>query len=54
MQKLQSRVQGWQAEGRDLSPVGRILQEFEPLMKDGKLREAEAVLDRALKLFEGK
>jgi len=27
------------------------MQEFEPFMKDGKHKEAEALLDRALKLL---
>jgi len=47
-------MQKWQQEGRDLSPVGKILQEFEPLMKQGKLPEAEAVLDRAIERLRGK
>ena|GEM_PF-222589 len=54
MQKLQAGVQKWQQEGRDLSPVGRIMQDFEPLMRQGKLPEAEAVLDRALERLRGK
>ena len=54
MQKFHAGLQKWQQEGRDLSPVGRILQEFEPLMRQGKLPEAEAVLDRALKRLRGK
>jgi len=29
------------------------MQEFDPLMKAGKHKEAEAVLDRALKLLRG-
>ncbi len=52
--KFQAGAQKWQQEGRDLSPVGRIMQEFEPLMKQGKLPEAEAVLDRAIERLRGK
>ena len=48
---VQEGVQGWQNEGRDPSKVAEIMQEFEPLMKAGKHQEAEAVLDRALKLL---
>jgi len=44
-------VQGWQNEGRDPSKVAEIMQELEPLVKAGRHREAEAVLDRALKLL---
>src|SRR5437867_5907236 len=51
MQKVQENVQRWQNEGRDPREVGEIMQEFEPLMKEGKHKEAEAVLDRALKLL---
>jgi hypothetical protein len=54
MQKLQRGVQAWQATGRDLSPIGRIMQEVEPLMKAGKLREAEETLDRVLRILEEK
>ena len=34
-------------------PIAEIMQEFDPLMKAGKHKEAEAVLDRALKLLRG-
>ena len=53
-QRLQAGLQKWQQEGRDLSPIMRIMQELEPLMKQGKLPEAEAVLDRALERLLGK
>ncbi len=48
MQKVQAGVERWQQDGRDPSPVVEIMQEFEPLMKEGKFKEAEAVLGRAL------
>jgi Spy/CpxP family protein refolding chaperone len=44
-------VRRWQEQGRDPSPVAQVMQEAEPLIRDGKLDEAEAVLDRALKLL---
>jgi len=53
MQSVQEGVQRWQGEGRDPSPVAEIMQEFDSLMKTGKHREAEAVLDRALNLLRG-
>jgi hypothetical protein len=53
MQKVQEGVQRWQNEGRDPSPIAEIMKEFEPLMKKSKHKEAEAVLDRALKLLRG-
>ena len=33
------------------SPVAELMQELEPLMKQAKHKEAEALLDRALKLL---
>jgi len=55
VQKIQERMRQWQTEGRDLSGVSEALtqlkQELEPLMKQQKFAEAEAVLDRALTLM---
>ena len=51
MQKVQENVQRWQNDGRDPSAVAEIMQELEPLMKQGKLKDAEALLHRALKLL---
>jgi hypothetical protein len=39
-------------ERRDLSPLARLMQEFDPSLKAGRLKEAEAVLDRAMRLFD--
>jgi len=49
LQKVQEGVQQWQNDNRDPAPIGEIMEEFDPLMKEGKHKEAEAVLDRALK-----
>ena len=51
LKNVQEGVQGWQNEGRDPSKVAEIMQEFEPLMKAARLKDAEAVLDRVLKLL---
>ena len=51
LQKVQDGVQRWQNDGRDPSAVAEIMQEFEPLMKQGKHKDAEALLDRVLKLL---
>ncbi len=48
---MEAGVHRWQEQGRDPSPVARVMQEVEPLIRDGKWDEAEAVLDRALKLL---
>lgn len=53
MEKVQAGVQRWADSGRDPSPIGEIMQELEPLMREGKIKEAEAVLDRALKELGG-
>ena len=54
MRKVQEAAQQWQREGRDLSALESLKGELEPLMQEKKFQEAEAVLDRALKMLEGK
>ncbi|MBI2926675.1 MAG: hypothetical protein HYY24_13345 [Verrucomicrobia bacterium] len=54
MQKVQAGVERWQQDSRDPSPVVEVMQDFEPLMKEGKFKEAEAVLDRALERLSEK
>ncbi len=51
IQKIQAGVERWQNDGRDPSAVAEIMQELEPLMKQGKHKDADALLDRALKLL---
>ena len=51
LKKVQAGVQKWQDEGRDPSPVAELMQGFEPLMKQGKLGEAQELLDNALKIL---
>jgi len=55
VQKIQATLRQWQTEGLDLAGVSEALtqlkQELEPLMKQQKFAEAEAVLDRALTLM---
>ncbi len=52
IKKVQAGVQKWQEAGRDPSEVARIMEEFKPLIDAGKIAEAEAVLERALKALE--
>ena len=52
MQTLQEGIQRWQSEGRDPSPIGEIMKEFEPLVRDEQFSDAERVLDRALKALD--
>lgn len=51
-QRVQHGVKRWQKQGKSPAPIGRIMQQFGPLIKAGKLDEAGAVLDRALKLLD--
>lgn len=52
MKKIQETVERWQNDGRDPSAVAEIMQGLEPLMKQGKHKDAEALLDRVLKLLK--
>ncbi|MCI0427920.1 MAG: hypothetical protein L0Z46_07900 [Nitrospiraceae bacterium] len=45
-QKLHEAVQAAQKAGKDLSPVAKIMEEFEPFVKEQHFKEAETVLDR--------
>ncbi len=50
MNMLQAGFRKWQAEGRDPTPIARWVEERLPtLMRDGKLAEAEAVIDEAIR-----
>lgn len=50
MGRLQALVARQQQEGADLPPVGDLMQGFQPLVQEQKVGEAEALIDRALKL----
>ena len=50
VRQLQALVEKRQEEGVDLQPVGELMQSFQPLMQERKFGEAEALVDRALKL----
>lgn len=49
--RLQSLVQKHQQEGSDMQPLRDLMQGFEPLMRQQKFNEAEALVDRALGLM---
>lgn len=51
MRRLHDLVEKRQEEGADLQPVGELMQGFEPLRQERKFSEAEALVDRALKLL---
>lgn len=52
MKKVQAKVKAWQENGRDPSPIAELMQGFDPLMKEAKFKDAEELLDKALKLLE--
>jgi hypothetical protein len=51
MQRASELAEQWQRDGKDLTPVARVMNQVEPLLRQGKLKEAEAVLDRGLSLL---
>ena len=54
MQRASELAEQWKLAGKDLTPVARIMNDVEPLMRQGKLNEAEQVVERGLQLLEGK
>jgi hypothetical protein len=51
--KIQKTVQQRVEAGHPPHDVARLMQSFEPLIKQGQVEAAEAVLDRALEQLEG-
>jgi hypothetical protein len=51
-ERVRAGVEKWQSEGRDPSPIAEIMQQVGPLVQSGKLKEANELIDRALKLLE--
>ena len=52
MERIKAGVARWQNEGRDPTPIGQMIQQFEPLMRSGQIEPANALLDQALKALE--
>lgn len=53
VKKVQQGIRQWHKKGRDPSRAGHMMKEFEQLVKDGKLKQAEELIDRVIK-FLGK
>jgi len=51
-QEVQQRAQRLQTSGKDPSPIARIMDGIDPLLKQGKLDQVERELDRALEAVE--
>jgi Spy/CpxP family protein refolding chaperone len=52
MEHIKAGIARWQSEGRDPSPIGQMMQQFEPLMRSGQIEPANALLDQAIKALE--
>ena len=52
MQRLQAGMKRLQQSGGDPSKIAQLMKNFDPLMRQQKRRDAEALLDEALKLLE--
>jgi Spy/CpxP family protein refolding chaperone len=51
MRQAQELVQKWKDEGRDLSSLAQTRDELEALMKEGRLQEAESLLEKTIKIL---
>jgi Spy/CpxP family protein refolding chaperone len=51
MKKLKAGVKKLEDEGGDASSVGELMRDFKPLMDEQKFKEAEELLDQALKVL---
>ena len=52
MKKVKAGVKKLEDEGGDAGSIGEIMSEFKPLMDEGKFKQAEEVLDQALKALQ--
>ncbi|MHC4601100.1 MAG: twin-arginine translocation signal domain-containing protein [Planctomycetota bacterium] len=53
VEKFHEAFRKWREAGNSPAPVVRIMKDFEPLIKRGEYREAEALIDRAMEIFGG-
>lgn len=54
LQRAQAMAKQWQADGKDLTEVVQLKEEFERLSREGKVKEVEMVLDKVLKILGAK
>jgi Spy/CpxP family protein refolding chaperone len=52
MQQMQELVRKSQEQGKDLDAVRPLMEQMQPLMREAKFKEAEELLDRALKTLQ--
>jgi len=51
IKRVHAGVQVWVQEGRNPTRIGRMLDQVDPLLKRGKIQEAEDLIDRALTMI---
>jgi Spy/CpxP family protein refolding chaperone len=54
LEQLQAGMKRWQRDGRDPSAIEQAMRKFKVLTQGGQFEDAEAVLDNALGMLEGK
>lgn len=54
MEAVWRGIEAWQRGGRDPAAIGKVMEEFDPLMRQGKTAKAEAQLDQAIHLLQGR
>lgn len=54
IQRIQRLAEQKQRAGGDVSPIAKIMQKVGPLLRDGQTKEAEQLIDEALKLAEAR
>ena len=52
MEKLKSGIKRIEDQGGDAGSIGEVMREFKPLIDEQKFKEAEDVVDEALKLLQ--
>jgi hypothetical protein len=53
MMRASELAEAWKREGKDLTPVARVMNALDPLLRQGRFHEAEGVLDHGLELLSG-
>ena len=51
LQRIENRARQMQKEGKDVSPIQRVLQKVPPLLQHGMVDKADELFDEALKLI---
>jgi hypothetical protein len=51
VQRVQHRVQEMQRNGKDVSPIAKVMQRLGPAIQAGRTAEAEKIVNEALKLL---